>query len=62
MSLNNEGISCVRCKSYLFEEDDVVTVPFAEHPITENVITLWDIVLWKNFTAPRMNTAVKGMK
>lgn len=32
MSLNNEGISCVRCKSYLFEEDDVVYCPVCGAP------------------------------
>ena len=32
MSLNKEAISCVRCKSYLFEEDDVVYCPVCGAP------------------------------
>ena len=32
MSMNKDGISCVRCKSYLFEEDDVVYCPVCGAP------------------------------
>ncbi len=32
MSLNSQGISCVRCRSYLFAEDDVVYCPVCGAP------------------------------
>ena len=32
MSLNTEGVSCVRCHAYLFPEDDIVYCPVCGAP------------------------------